>query len=544
MSGDLPTLAYWHPSPETPSWVGFAATDFRQAVERLREPLHLVRDAQGLLGLALGGTVQREIPSVHGVIGSLPPLYPEWLGDRSFAETHRVRFPYIAGAMANGIATAELVVAMARAQMLGFFGAGGLDLSAVEAGIARIQTALDDDGQREDTPSWGSNLIHSPHEPELEASVADLYLRRGVRRISASAYMKLTLPLVRLAVSGLRQLPDGRIVRRHHIFAKISRPEVAALFLAPAPKSALDALQRAGQLTADEVRLAAHVPVAADLTAEADSGGHTDNRPLTALLPLIAAQRDAAVREHGYDEPLRVGAAGGLGTPTAVAAAFSLGAAYVLTGSINQGCLEAGLSAPGKALLAQAQLADVVMAPSPDMFELGVKVQVLRRGTLFAQRAQKLYDIYKTHAGLEALAAPLREQLEGDVFRGSLEQIWADTRSFFAKRNPAELARAETDPKHRMALVFRWYVGKASRWAINGEAGRELDYQIWCGPAQGAFNAWVRGSFLEDPAERRVVPVALNLLEGAAVITRAQQLRTAGLAVPAEAFDFRPRPLA
>ena len=60
----------------------------------------------------------------------------------------------------------------------------------------------------------------------------------------------------------------------------------------------------------------------------------------------------------------------------------------------------------------------------------------------------------------------------------------------------------------------------------------------------GAFNSWVRGSFLEDPRQRGVVAIARNLLEGAAVVTRAHQLRTYGVPVPAAAFDFRPRPLA
>jgi len=94
-----------------------------------------------------------------------------------------------------------------------------------------------------------------------------------------------------------------------------------------------------------------------------------------------------------------------------------------------------------------------------------------------------------------------------------------------------------------MALVFRWYLGKSSRWAIEGDESRRLDYQIWCGPAMGAFNAWARGSFLEDPSRREAAQVALNLLEGAAAVTRAQQLRSYGAAVPAAAFDFRPRPL-
>jgi hypothetical protein len=60
----------------------------------------------------------------------------------------------------------------------------------------------------------------------------------------------------------------------------------------------------------------------------------------------------------------------------------------------------------------------------------------------------------------------------------------------------------------------------------------------------GAFNRWVEGSFLADPANRTVVQIARNLLEGAAVVTRAQQARTYGAPVPASAFQFRPRPLA
>jgi hypothetical protein len=60
----------------------------------------------------------------------------------------------------------------------------------------------------------------------------------------------------------------------------------------------------------------------------------------------------------------------------------------------------------------------------------------------------------------------------------------------------------------------------------------------------GAFNAWTAGSFLAAPEARTVVQVARNLLEGAAVVTRAQQLRSYGVPVPASAFDFRPRPLA
>jgi PfaD family protein len=355
--------------------------------------------------------------------------------------------------------------------------------------------------------------------------------------------MALTPAVVRFACSGLRRGPSGGILRTNHVFAKISRIEVAQLFLEPAPRSILDALVARGLLSAEEADLAAHVPLAEDITVESDSGGHTDNRPLAALFPSILALRDEMTRKHGYDRQIRVGAAGGLGTPSAVAAAFALGAAYVLTGSVNQACIESGLDVEGRQMLGQAGLADVVMAPAADMFEMGVEVQVLQRGTMFGARAKKLYELYRRYDSLGEIPTEEKESVERQILKTSFSEAWNATREFWSSRDPGQVERAEEDPKHLMALVFRSYLGQASRWAISGEKDRTLDYQIWCGPAMGAFNSWVKGSFLEAPCNRRVVQVALNLMEGAAVVTRAQQLRTSGLEVSPASFNFRPRPL-
>jgi PfaD family protein len=226
---------------------------------------------------------------------------------------------------------------------------------------------------------------------------------------------------------------------------------------------------------------------------------------------------------------LRIGAAGGIATPASAAAAFAMGAAYVLTGSINQACVESGSSDAVREMLAQAEQADTAMAPAADMFEMGVKVQVLKRGTMFAMRAAKLYELYRNYPSLEELPANERAFLEKNLFRASIDDIWAQTRAFFLQRDPAQVPRAESDAKHRMALVFRWYLGLSSRWANAGEPSRRLDYQVWCGPAMGAFNEWVKGSFLEQPRQRRVVSVALNILYGAAVLLRLQTLRGQGL---------------
>jgi PfaD family protein len=526
--------------------VAFDGEALAHSVERFRETTFVVRDpGTGAVGVgfgALSGSGHYEVLAV------LPPLYPEWLGDRAFNEAHRVRFPYATGAMANGIATTRIVIEMARAEMLGYFGAAGLGRERVEAAVDELVRELGagvvpgapppDPG-----PSWGVNLIHSPNEPALEAAVADMLIRRGVLRVEASAFMALTPSIVRYAVSGLSQAPDGSIVRARHVMAKVSRPEVARHFMSPAPAAMLEQLAREGLITADEARLAAHVPVAEDVTMEADSGGHTDNRTLTVALPILLALRDELGSKYGYATPIRVGAAGGLGAPSSVAAAFALGASYVVTGSVNQSAIESGLSADGKKMLATAGMADVVMAPAADMFELGVNVQVLKRGTMFAPRAQRLYDVYVAHDGLESIPADVRARLEKEVLGQSVESVWAETQAFWSKRDPHELAKADASPKHKMALCFRWYLGLSSRWAIVGEPSRKLDYQVWCGPAMGAFNDWVRGSFLEPPENRTVVQIARNLLEGAAAITRAQQLRISGAPLPPAAFRFAARPL-
>ncbi len=465
----------------------------------------------------------------------VPALGPEALGDPEFRREHGVRYAYATGSMANGIASVELVEAGARAGLLSFFGAAGLSLERVEAAVERLRDSL---GER----PHGFNLIHSPSDPALESALAELYLRRGVRLVEASAFMDLTPAIVRYRLSGLRRAPDGRVAAPNKVVAKVSRAEVAEKFLRPAPESLRRELAAAGLITADEAELGAEVPMAQDVTVEADSGGHTDNRPLVTLLPSIVDLRDRLQAESPLREPARVGAAGGIAAPAAAAATYLMGAAYVMTGSVNQACVESGTSEATRRLLAQAGPADTAMAPAADMFEMGVKVQVLKRGTMFAMRAAKLYELYRAHDSIEALPAEARRQIERDMFRESLDAAWEKTRAFFLTRDPSQVERAERQPKHKLALVFRAYLGQASRWANAGAPDRALDYQIWCGPAMGAFNDWARGSFLAEPRERRVALVARNILYGAAVLTRAHALRALGVRVPPSAARVEPLP--
>ena len=530
--GSASQLGQWLPN-------GAAPTDspeaFRAAIGDLRAPVIVVNINDGF-AVARGGFVALGTSSSaegEPVAAFLPPLPADRLGDPAFRQEHGVRFAYMTGAMANGIGSVEIAEAMGRAGMFGSYGAAGLSLERIGTAIDRLKANLGDS-------PYCVNLIHSPNEPAHEMATAELLLKKGVSLVEASAYLDLTPAIVRYRVAGFKGGVAGLVVPFNRVIAKISRVEVATKFLSPPPERILKELIAAGHITQHQATLAARFPIADDITVEADSGGHTDNRPAITLLPTILALRDRLQAQFKYGIPPRVGLAGGIATPASVTGAFAMGAAYVVTGSVNQACVESGSSDAVRKMLAEAGQADVTMAPAADMFEMGVKVQVLKRGTMFAMRAQKLYDLYKSYTSWEAIPQAERVQIEKTQFRCTFEEVWNLTREFWAKREPGQLAKAEADSRYQMALAFRWYLGLSSRWANVGEAGRQLDYQVWCGPAMGAFNEWAKGSHLEAPQNRTVVGVARNLLYGACIATRRAALRQQGVSIPDECFPLAP----
>ena len=490
------------------------AAEYQNKLRQVKRPLFLVERGEGV-ELLDSSDIQsgKDIPE-----GMILACDIENLGDKSFCRDHRLRYAYVGGSMAKGISSVAMVKALGQQGMLGFFGSAGLTMEQVESAADELQNGI------EQIP-FGFNLIHSPSEPELEKALVEFYLRRGIQLIEASAFLALTLPVIRYRTAGIYRDTDGCIVAPNKIIAKISREEIAARFMAPPPEKFLNQLVADGSLTAEQAQMAAEIPVAQDITVEADSGGHTDNRPALALFPTIVALKEELQNKYHYSAKLRVGLGGGIATPASALAAYAMGAAYLVTGTVNQACIESGTCDEVRKMLAETRQADITMAPSGDMFEMGVKVQVVKRGTMFSIRAHKLYDLYKSYDSIEALPADEREKLEKTFFRTPLTTIWEQTRQYFAVRDPRQIEKAEADPKYKLALVFRWYLGQTPVWANRGDASRKIDYQIWCGPAMGAFNEWTRGSFLENREQRQVVTVAYNIIFGAALMQRTSQLK-------------------
>jgi len=490
------------------------------ALRDLGRPLYAVREGRNSV------LTERPPRTLDGLCGVIPAIAIESLGSPPFRKEHKLRLAYVTGAMAGGIASVDLVVDMAQAGCLGFFGAGALPLPAVEQAIRQVQARLPH-GE-----SYGTNLLHNYYDEKLEWATVELYLALGVTRVEAAAFVTMTAPLVYYRVKGIRRAADGRLVVPHHVFAKVSRPEVATHFMSPPPVQLLSELAAAGKLSAEEAALAAEIPMANEITCEADSGGHTDRRPLSVLLPMMLHEREQACERQRYAErgiELRLGAAGGLGEPLSVHAAFAMGADYIVTGSINQACRQAGTAPAVRQLLAEADMADVAMCPASDMFEMGGRVQVLKRGTMYPQRAQRLYDLYKTYPAWDAIPASERQKVETQILRRPFAEVWQETERYWMARQPDEAERARRDEKHKLAITFRWYLGMSSRWARQGEVGRQADYQIWCGPAIGGLNRWTRGT-AAAPAEKRDAPaLARALLTGAAALQRRELAARAGV---------------
>jgi trans-AT polyketide synthase/acyltransferase/oxidoreductase domain-containing protein len=464
-----------------------------------------------------------EALAVHGEpgAGSVVRDAAARLGCASFRRDLGIEHAYLAGSMYRGIASKELVVGMGRAGFLGFLGAAGLRPDRVRDDIAHIRRHLAP-GQ-----VFGVNLLGDLSAPAREMADVELLLANGVRVIEASAFVKVTPALVLFHLRGLRSLPDGGVARDRRILAKVSRPEVAAEFMRPAPPEMVARLVEDGRATPEQAELARKVPLAQDLTVEADSGGHTDRGVSTVLLPSIQSLRQRVAREFGYHEKIRLGLAGGIGTPQAVAAAFAMGADFVMTGSVNQCTVEAGVSDAVKDRLQTIDVHDTDYCPAGDMFEIGALVQVLRKGVLFPARANRLAMCYRTYGSWDEIPEVTRKQIQETYFKKDVREVWRETEEHLRRAGrDDEVERARRSPKRKMALIFRWYYGYSSRLSFVDTERDPVNVQVHTGPALGAFNQWVRGTDLEDWRNRHPERIAARLMRDASAALSAHRGET------------------
>ena len=453
-------------------------------------------------------------PDVAAPRSFAPRVVAESLGSAEFRRAHKVRYAYVAGAMVKGIASRTLVERMAKSGLLAFFGTGGVRFREVEESIRYLKSVLPN-GE-----SFGMNLLCNLDIPAEEMAMVDLFLAQGICRVEASGFTRITPALLRYRFKGLRR-EAGKVVAGNMVLAKLSRPEVAEAFLRPAPQVLVDKAIQAGWISAAEAEMGRDVAMADDICVEADSGGHTDRGALSTLLPTIRRLAVEVSRSRGSDAVARVGAAGGLGTPDAIVAAFMLGAEFVMTGSVNQCTVEAGTSDVVKSMLQELDVQNTDYAPAGDMFEIGAKIQVMKKGVFFPMRASKLYDLWRGNESWDVLDARVKSDIEGNYFQSSFENVCAQCYDHYRQRMPSEIERAERNPKQRMAMAFKWYFVHSMRMALRGERDQVLNFQVHCGSSMGAANRWLKRTDLESWRSRHADVLADRLMgEASALLTR------------------------
>ncbi len=423
------------------------------------------------------------------------------LGSRAYRDAYGLQLAYSAGAMGHGISSSSMVIALAKAGMLGYFGTSGLSMERIEREIELIHRSIGVEHP------FGVNITCDPANPAGEAELVDLCIKHAVRHIDVSRCVRVTLPLAGFRIKGLKKGKNGRVLSTNRIQAKLSRPEVAASFLGPAPDDMIRSLLSSGGITEEQAWCARRVPVATEICAESDSGGHASSGVATVLVPAIARLAEENRTRFGYADRVCIGACGDIGTPEAVAAAFMLGADYVQTGSINQCTVEAGTSDVVKRMLAETGVQDTAYAPSPDMSDPGGRIRVLRKGVFFPGRANKLYDVLAHCRSLADIEPETRRQFEERYFKKSIAGIVSSDTS---RPEPGANGRRET------AGLFAWYYDMCMKSAIAGDEENKVNFLVHCGPAMGAFNGWVKGTELEGWKSRHVDEIGKRLMDGAA----------------------------
>ncbi|AIQ12923.1 ACP S-malonyltransferase [Paenibacillus durus] len=434
-------------------------------------------------------------------------LLTDQLGSTEFKEDYQLKYAYWIGAMGRGISSKEFVVAMSKHGMMSCLGTEGLKLDEIRASLDYLRQEL---GGRH---PFAVNVMYEYSNPRREEQLLELLINQGVQSIEASSYISLSAALVKFRVQGLRRDSAGRVVPARRILLKASRPEIAEIYLSPPPRNVVDKLLEEQWITAEEAQLSYEIPMIDDLCVLGDCGGYTDQGTALAIFPLILKLARDAQRKFGYKKRVRIGLGGGLGTPEAAAAAFVLGADFIVTGSINQCTVEANTSELVKDILQQISVQDTGYAPSEHMFEIGARVQVVKKGVFFPVRANKLYETYRQFGALEEISDSLRSQLEDKYFKKSFSAAYQELK---LQLEPDEIAKAEQNPKVKMALLFRSYLSGSYQLALKGFKERKVDFQIYSGSALGAFNHWVKGTPLEDWRQRHAWAIGEKIMTDAA----------------------------
>lgn len=416
----------------------------------------------------------------------------------SFCKRYGLFYPYVAGSMGNGISAANLVVRMAQKHLLAFIGTNGSFYDTIASTVREVRNALTK------KQLFGIGLCPG----EKEKKLIELCLAEEIPVIECASYINVSKELVYYKIKGMKKLENGEVFFQNRILVKLSRPEVLRNFISPVPTRLIEELYAEGRITMHEAQLIKNHPTADDVCILTDPAGQTEQYSMISALPTMLEIRDEFKKKYDYSEYIHIGTGGEIGTPKAIAAAFLLGAEFVLTGSINQCTVEAQTSELVKDMLQKVEIQDTNIVMANDFSGLSIKANVLRKGTLYCARANKLYELYRTYNRLEEISPQEREHIENNYFKTSFSEI-------LGEMEDDNDTKTITSNKAQLMKVLRWYEKNACKWAIEGNKENKVNFLIYTSRSIGAFNNWVKWTELESWRNRHVDEIAIKLMKDA-----------------------------
>ena len=121
-------------------------------------------------------TVTTEKPE-EGSFFQLPNLTAEDFGDTEFKKTYGLKYALYGGAMANGIASSDMAIALGKAGCMGSYGSGGQRLEVVAREIDKMKEALGD-------KPFLVNML-SNRNADMEMKLAQLLIDKKVLGVEA-----------------------------------------------------------------------------------------------------------------------------------------------------------------------------------------------------------------------------------------------------------------------------------------------------------------------------------------------------------------------
>jgi hypothetical protein len=167
----------------------------RQILANAQYPMLFVHGMPGQM------TVSTDAPEQEKMCFRLPNLTAQDFGDAEFKKTYGLKYAMYGGAMANGIASSDMVIALGKCGCMGSYGAGGMRLETVAQEIDKIKAALGD-------KPYMINML-SNRNGDMEMQLAQMLVEKNVPAVEASAYIIPSEALVSDGKNWAVQLQDG-----------------------------------------------------------------------------------------------------------------------------------------------------------------------------------------------------------------------------------------------------------------------------------------------------------------------------------------------